>query len=281
MRSNTIIKNRFVHVLYLFFIIFIAFIFFLPIFITILTAIKTNQDLLRNGLWSIPKSLFFGGFKEAWVNRRLSMFFKNSLIIVPPAVLGSLFFSSLAAHAIANFRFVFRKLILIVFIAGMWFPPQIFLIPIYFLAQKLGIYDTYLALVLVQVGYALPFGVLVLSQFFENIPRDVIEAARIDGANEFKVLTKIVWPLSLPALGAVAIFQSTWIWNDFFWNLLMAQSLEIQPIMVGIVASTSGRYVFDWNCQACSLLIAMTVPLLIFIFFQRFFVEGIKMGSIK
>jgi multiple sugar transport system permease protein len=273
-------RNQSTHSILMITLILMTLVFILPILVTILTAFRTNQDILTHGLWSLPRPLYFGGFKATWVERELSMYVKNSFIITIPAVIGVLFVASLTAHAIANFRFAWRKLILILFFAGLWFPPQTFLVPVYRMAQRVGIYDTYLGLILAHIAYAMPFSALVLSQFFETIPKSVIDAARIDGTGEFQILTNIVWPLSIPALGSVAIFQFTWIWNDFYWGLVLSESANVQPVMVGITRAL-GRYVFEWNEQSAASLIAISVPLLVFIFFQRFFIEGMKMGSIK
>jgi multiple sugar transport system permease protein len=261
-------------------LLLLGLIFFLPILVTVLTSIRSNADILKNGLWSVPDPFHLGGFSHTWTYGKMSIYIRNSFIITIPSMLGSLFCSSLAAHAITRFRFRLRNVILILFFAGLWFPPQTFLVPVYFLTTRLGIYDTYLGLIFVHIAYGLPFGVLVLSRFFQAIPFTIIEAARMDGASEVRILAQIVWPLALPALGSVAIFQFTWMWNDFYWGLVMTQSPQVQPVMIGMTA-TLGRYVFDWNGQSAGSIIAMLPPLLLFIFLQRFFIEGVRMGSGK
>jgi multiple sugar transport system permease protein len=170
--------------------------------------------------------------------------------------------------------------VLALFFAGLFFPPQTFMVPVYILTRKLGVYDTYFGLMLVHIAYSLPFGVLTLSRFFSTIPSTLIDAARTDGASETHILVRIVWPLSANAIGAVAVFQFTWIWNDYFWGLVMTQSRNVQPVMVGIT-SAIGRLVFDWNGQSASSAIALIPPLLVFIFLQRIFVEGVRMGGVK
>lgn len=258
-------------------IMVVAALFFLPILVTVFTSIRSNNDILQSGLWALPKPITLDGFVRTWIEGKLGLYIRNSVIITVPSVMGALICASLAAHSLTAFKFRAATFILILFFAGLWFPPQTFLVPIYVLAQKLGIYDTFPGLILVHVAYALPFGTLVLSRFFRTIPPSVLEAARMDGANELAILMRIVWPLAVPALGSVAIFQSTWIWNDFFWGLVMTQSPGVQPVMVGMT-STLGRYVFDWNGQSASAILAMLPPLLVFIFFQRFFIQGVRMG---
>lgn len=262
------------------FLILLAVLFFLPILVTVFTSIRSNNDILNNGLWALPRPVTLDGFVRTWTEGNIGLYIRNSAIITIPSVLGALVFSSLAAHSITAFRFRASTFILILFFAGLWFPPQTFLVPIYVLTQRLGIYDTFPGLILVHIAYGLPFGTLVLSRFFRTIPPTILEAARLDGANEMVVLVRIVWPLAVPALGSVAIFQSTWIWNDFFWGLVMTQSPGVQPVMVGMT-STLGRYVFDWNGQSAGAILAMLPPLLVFVFFQRFFIQGVRMGHSK
>lgn len=258
----------------------LALVFLLPIIVAVLTSIRTNNDILNNGLWALPESVVFDAFERTWTEGKIGLYMRNSVIVTIPSVLGALFCASLAAHAITAFRLKGATFVLMLFFAGLWFPPQTFLVPIYLLTQSLGIYDTFAGLILVHIAYALPFGVLVLSRFFRTIPATILEAARIDGASEVTILGRIVWPLALPALGSVAIFQSTWIWNDFFWGLVMTQSPHVQPVMVGIT-STLGRYVFDWNGQSASAILAMLPPLLVFLFLQRYFIQGVRMGASK
>jgi multiple sugar transport system permease protein len=258
----------------------LAFCVLLPILVTFLTAIRSNGDILKNGLWSPPRPLFLGGFAGVWTTGKLGLYIRNSFIITLPSVLGSLFCSSLASYAISRFQFRMKNIVFLLFFAGLWFPPQTFLIPIYFLAQKLRVYNTFQGMILVHVAYALPFAVLVLSRFFAAIPSSIIEAARIDGAREAFILARIVVPLAIPAFASVAIFQFTWVWNDFFWGLVMTQSPGVQPVMIGMT-STLGRYVFDWNGQSVGAVLAMIPPLLIFVFLQRFFIEGVRMGAGK
>lgn len=258
----------------------LALIFALPIVTTFFTAIRSNGEILTEGLWALPRSFYLEGFYIAWTKGQMGLYIKNSFIITIPSVLGAIVCSSFAAHALTRFRFPAQNVILIMFFAGMWFPPQTFLVPVYLLTQRLRIYNRYLGLIAVHISYSLPFGVLVLSRFFNTIPNALVEASRIDGASEIRILTRIVWPLAVPALASVAIFQFTWIWNDFFWGLVMTQSPRVQPVMVGMT-STLGRFVFDWNGQSASAMLALLPPLVLFILLQKYFLEGVRMGAGK
>lgn len=257
-----------------------ALVYLFPLLSTVLSAFRTNGDILRNGIFSLPRSWYFGGFSAVWIDGNLATLIKNSAIVAFSAVLLAVLCASLAGHAMAQFRFRLKTLILLAFLSGLFFPAQLYLIPIYKLANRLGIYNTYHGLILVHLAYHLPFSTFLLLGFFRTLPSDFLDAARIDGAGEVKIFIRIVLPLSIPTMGATAILLFTWIWNDFFWGLAMTQGLESETIMVGL-SRFSGRLVFNWNQQAAGSLIAMLPPLLIFIAFQRAFIKGVRMGGIK
>lgn len=258
----------------------IAMVYLLPLSVGILAAFRTNADLLNNGFLSLPHPWYIGGFNTVWSEGNLDLYLRNSAVVTGFAVLGTLVCASLAAYVIARFEFPLKKFVLLLFLAGLFFPPQIYIIPIYFLSTKFGIYNTYYGLILVHIAYQLPFSILFLRSFFHTIPSDLLDAARIDGAGEARILTRIVLPLSIPAMGAMAILLFTWIWNDFFWALAMSHSTKAQTIMVG-VAQFRGRLVVNWNREATSSLIAMLPPLITFVIFQRFFIKGVRMGGVK
>jgi ABC-type glycerol-3-phosphate transport system permease component len=163
---------------------------------------------------------------------------------------------------------------------GLFFPPQVYIVPVYFLANSLRIYNTYYGLIAVHIAYQLPFSILMLRGFFRTIPSSFIDAARIDGASDIHILLRIVLPLSLPDLGSLSILLFTWIWNDFFWTLSMSHTKDTQTIMIGISAFR-GRLAYSWNSEAASSMISMFPPLVVFFLFQKLFVKGIRSGGIK
>lgn len=257
-----------------------AFAYLSPIITTVLAAFRTDADLLRNGAFSWPRPLYLKGFAEVWREGNLEKYVRNSLIVTFTATMAALVCASLAAYALARYTFRLQTVVLMLFLAGLFFPPQVYIVPIYFLANKLRLYNTYAGLIAVHLAYQLPFSILVLRGFFKTIPTALLDAAHIDGAGELKILLKIVLPLSVPSLGAMAILLFTWIWNDYFWALSMSHSVKAQTIMIGI-AAFRGRLALSWNSEAASSLIAMLPPFIMFFAFQRMFIKGIRMGGIK
>ncbi len=258
----------------------VAVMFILPLLATLSMAFKSNEEILNFGILSIPKKITGAGFYRAFFYSNIGVFIKNSIIITVFAVIGSILLSSFVGFSIIRYSFKLKGAVLILFFAGTWFPAQTFLVPVYFLMQKLGLYDTRVGLIIAHIAYSLPVAVLIISSFFQSIEKSILEAAIIDGANDLQLLFKIVMPISVSALLSVAILQFAWIWNDLFWGLTITQSPDIQPVMIGIT-STMGRYVFDWNGDAASALIAAIGPLFIFIFLQKYFLDGMRMGASK
>jgi len=251
-----------------------------PLAVTLLSAFRTDADIMRNGLLGLPNPWYVGGFSTVWHEGNLRAYMRNSALVTVPAVIATLLCASLAGFAIARYPFRWRNVVLVYFLVGLFFPPQIYVIPVYFLANKLGIYNRIIGLVLVHIAYQLPFAILVLRGFFRTIPIDLLDAARIDGASELRILAQVVLPLSVPALAAMGILLFTWIWNDFFWAFAMTHSKQAQTIMVA-VSMFRGRLVENWNRECAASLIAMLPPLLTFAVFQRYFIKGVRLGGVK
>jgi len=258
----------------------VALLYLAPLVAALLAAFRSDADILRNGFLALPRPWYFGGFPQAWEQGDLGVLLKNSAIITLLSVPLTVLCASLSGYALSRFRFRFRTAILLLFMSGMFFPAQVYVIPIYMLANSIGIYDHFIGVILVHLAFQLPFSTLFLLSFFRTLPAGLLDAARIDGAGELRILLRIVMPLSTSALGGIAILLFTWIWNDFFWGLSMTQSLGTRPIMLGL-ASFSGRLTFNWNAQAAASLIAIFPPLLIFVLFQRTFMKGVRMGGMK
>ena len=262
------------------FLVSLALVYLAPMFVSVLAAFRTDSDLLSHGFLSAPQEWYLGGFGSVWYEGNINLYMRNSAIVTLSAVLMTVCGACLAGYALSRFRFRGQGVLLLVFMAGLFFPPQIYIVPIYRLAVSLHIYNTYLGLVLVHVAYQLPFSIMLLRSFFKTIPTSLLDAARIDGAGELRILVRIVLPLAVSALGALTILLFTWVWNDFFWALAMSHTTKAQTVMVGI-SQYSGQLAVNWNQEAASSLIAMLPPLVVFLLFQKFFIKGVRMGGIK
>ena len=263
-----------------FFMTLLVILYSLPLLGVLLTSLKTTEEIARQGLWNLPDVLNWSNFSNAWLQGNGRVFMVNSFLVTIPATIGSITLGVLAGYTFAKLPFPGSNLLFMLIIAGMFFPPQIVLIPLFRFFNAIGLYDTLWPMIIVHIAFGLPICTLLLRNFFSSIPNAIRESAIIDGANEFQVLTRIILPVSMPALAVLATLQFTWIWNDFLWPLIFTQSDRWKTIMVGLVA-LKGQYSVAYGVQGAMALIASVPTLVIFIFFQRYFIRGLTMGAVK
>jgi alpha-glucoside transport system permease protein len=186
--------------------------------------------------------------------------------------------ASLAAYAFAWLEFPGRDWLFVLVIALLVVPIQMALIPLFGLYNDIGIFDTVLSLILFHAAFGLPFAVFLLTNFFAGIPRELLEAARIDGASELRIFLRVVLPLGLPAIASLAIFQFLWTWNDLIVALTMAR--DTQPITVAIFTQLR-QFGSNIDLIAPASFVSLAIPLALFFAFQRYFVQGLLAGAVK
>ncbi len=262
------------------FIYALTLLWLVPVLAALITSLRTNNDILTRGFWSMPNVLTLKNFGEAWTRGGLTHYLPNSFIITLPSLVLTLLFSSLAGYALSRFRFRGDRLILFVFVAGMMLPFQILLLPVFRLVNALGLYNTYWALIIFHTAFQMGFCTFVLRNYMRTIPGEILEAARMDGCSEFRIYRQIMMPLTLPALAALATLEFTWIFNDFLWALILVQNDKLKPVTTGL-AALRGQYVMDWTVIISGSLIATLPTVLVFLFLQRYFIAGLTLGATK
>jgi alpha-glucoside transport system permease protein len=206
--------------------------------------------------------------------------FLNSLLISIPSTLLPLAVCSLAAYAFSWLKFPFRDTIFLVIVALMMVPVQVAFLPLQQLFRPFQLTQGFIGIWLAHTAFAIPFGVFLLRNFFITLPRDLIEAARIDGSSTLGVFRTIVVPLSVPAIAAYGIFQFLWVWNDLLMALIFVGNSANLPMTVKIT-TLLGTYGTEWHLLAASAFLLMFVPLAVFFSLQRYFVQGLLAGSVK
>jgi len=252
----------------------------LPVFGVILTSIRSKEDVLYNGYIALPKPITFSSYIEAWVQGNVSVYLLNSFLITIPALFATIFLSSLSAYALARIRFRGSRWILMLYISGMMLPYQIIILPVFQLSVALGIYNTLWAVIFVHTAFQMAFCTFVLRNFMVTLPGEIMEAARMDGCTDFGIYRRIVMPLTLPALAALATLEFTWIFNDFIWSLVLLQDDSLRPVTAGL-ATLIGQYNTNWSVVVAGSLIASIPTMIVFILLQRYFIQGLTMGSVK
>lgn len=251
----------------------------LPLLWTLSLSFRPESSLLRSTSGLLPTPFTLQNYKNVLFSSLLPRWLLNSIVVATGHVVLVLLLATLAGYAFARLEFPGKRLLFPFALAGMMIPPQVILIPIYLAFADLGWHNSYQALILPGVGTAAPFSLFVMTQFFKAIPRNIEEAARLDGAGDLGVLFRIMLPIGMPALAVVAIIQLTGSWNDFMWPLLSSSKPEWMTLTVGIssMVKTSGGNALLGQTLAAAWSAA--IPVVIFFgFFQKRLVRGISLN---
>jgi len=250
----------------------------------LITSFRPSADMRSTGWWTVLVEPRFttANYERVLAGEGMGEAFLNSIWITVPSTLLPLVVAAMAAFALAWVKFPFRDTIFLLIVAALMVPVQIGFIPLVTAMRESGVplLTTYGGVWLAHTAYALPFGIFLLRNFFITLPKDLIEAARIDGASNLAIFRMIIVPLSVPAIAAYGIFQFLWVWNDLLMALVYTQRNELQPMTVE-VTRLLGTYASEWSLLAAAAFVIMVVPLVVFISLQRFFVQGLLAGSVK
>ncbi len=251
-----------------------------PLVFVVFVAFRTFADITTNGLGSLPRSFSLDGFVTVFTDGLAGGAVWNSVVVTLFTVFFSLLLASWAAFALSQFEIPMRRGILLFMLAGNLLPPQILLIPVARISESLGIADTLFALILVQLAFGLGFYTFVLHGFMRSIPREIFEAARVDGSGELNTYIRIVLPLCRPSLAALGALATTWVWNDLIWALTVLRSEVNFPITAALL-NVQGGFVSQWNVVAAGAMVAAVPTAIVFFAFQKHFVSGLTVGSTK
>ncbi|HPH98173.1 MAG TPA: carbohydrate ABC transporter permease [Anaerolineaceae bacterium] len=244
-----------------------------------LSTFKTEAEIFSVPPTLLPSSFQFDNYVYIWNSLgNFPRFLFNSVFVTASVVILNLFFDSLAAFAFAKLKFPGRDNLFSLFLATMLVPGQVLLIELYRIIQNLGWINSYQALILPSAMSA--FGIFLIWQYMKNIPDDFLEAARMDGANDFDIYLRIYMPLSAPAMAVLAIFTFIGTWNDFLWPLIVTNSEELRTLVVGL-ALMQGNNVMHWTWLMTGAFISVAPVILFYILAQRYFIAGLTAGGVK
>ena len=251
----------------------------IPIIGLVFSAFKTDSEVI-NGPLSLPSEIRIDAFKEAWTTGRFNYFFRNSVIVTIVVVVVSVILATLTGYAFAMLPVPGRKFLYPLMLLGYMVPFEAVIIPLYHMMNRMNLTDTYWALILPQVGLSVSFGTLWMSSFFRAAPRELVDAAAMDGCNRWQVLWRILWPLARPAVLTLVVLVFMWTWNEFLLALVMIQKETMRTLPVGL-AFFQGRYSANIPLMAAGSLIVAAPILLVYILFQRYFIRGMLGGAVK
>ncbi|HJL95128.1 MAG TPA: carbohydrate ABC transporter permease [SAR324 cluster bacterium] len=260
-----------------------------PLYVMIVTSLKTMEEIRQGNLMSLPGNIIFDSWKTAWSGRGgidagnvfLRPFFWNSIKMVVPAVMISTFFGALNGYALTKWRFRGDNVVFLMFLFGCFIPYQAILLPMARTLGVLGISNSITGLVVVHSIYGLSFTTLFFRNYYVSIPDEMIKAARIDGASFFKIFFKVLLPISAPIIVVTVIWQFTNIWNDFLFGSSFSFG-EAAPIQVAlnnmVLTSTSVK---EYNVDMAAAFIAGIPTLLVYVLAGKYFIRGLTAGSVK
>lgn len=230
--------------------------------------------------WLWPHTWAWANYTRVWQGANFALYFFNSAFMTVAAVTTQIFVGAMAGYALARYRFPMRKGLLYYFIAGGVVPGQVVLIPLFILIRFLGLMNTRIGLILVYTAAAQPFVVFNLQAFFRSVPTELEEAARMDGASEFRIFWQIMLPLVRGGIGTMAIFQSMWIWNEFLFALLFASKESLRTLPIGIF-NIIGQYYTEYPVFFAGLMVATMPVVAIYLVTVRYIIRGVRAGAVK
>ena len=249
-----------------------------PLVWLVLTSLR-ERNTIFNGPF-IPARITFKAYPNAWNSIDFCLHFANSAWITTATVVGVLVFSTLAGYAFAKLRFPFKNLIYVILLVTLMMPATALIIPLYLQLKALGLLNTQVGLIMLYVSGSAPFAMFLMRAFFETLPDELMQAARIDGAGEFAIFWRVILPLARPGIAVVVIFQFLSTWNEFIYANTVLQntgSLPLQPVLFSLM----GQYQTNWPMLTAGLTMSIVPVILVYVLMQRQFVAGLTLGAVK
>lgn len=259
----------------------LSLLFSLPLIWAVSTSLKTNSQVYQLPPVWIPNPIQWSNYPEALTHVPFLHYMWNTILITVPSVFGAVLSNAIVAYGFARLRWRYRNLFFILCLSTMMIPYQVIMVPLFIIFKQLNWINTFLPLIVPQF-FGSPYLIFLLRQFFMTIPVELSDAAKVDGASEWVILTRIITPLSVPALAVVALFTFIWAWGDYLGALLYLGREELYTVAIGLSRYQAG----GWSQASWAYLMAASVTsiapiLLIFFFAQRTFIEGITMTGLK
>jgi multiple sugar transport system permease protein len=284
------------------FLIAMVLLWLFPLAWAVFESLRPIGETITNGFVSMPQHLGLENYTTVWTQADLPYFYLNTLVIVVPGVILTLLLASMVAFCCSQFSWKFNLAVLMIFTAGNLLPAQVIIVPLYWIYLNtplvmLGsidigrfsfplfsdnglLYDQYIGIILIHVVFQTGFATFVLSNYMKTITKEITESALVDGANLLRIWWSVILPLCRPALAALATLLFTFMYNDFFWALILLKTGDRRPI-TSALNNLQGEFFINYNLVAAGALLAAIPPVIIFIALQKHFVAGLTLGSTK
>lgn len=276
MYKENLIKKIFIYLALLFGLAFAAF----PIIWMIAMSVRSNLEIFSVPPSLVPKTFSLEAYKKVLSDPTKVKYFFNSYLVAGAVTLVTLTIAAFAAYGFSRFDFKFKKQLNMFIISTQTVPPITLMIPFFGMMVAFKLYDTYMALIITYLALTLPYAILMLTGFFNTLPKEMDEAVLVDGGSRMLALWKVLIPISLPGIVATGLYTFLLSWNEFLFALTLTKSSEIRTIPIGI-QSLMGQHAFEWNEMMAISLMGSLPIMLLFLFFQKYFLAGMTAGSVK
>lgn len=261
------------------FISLIAFIWMVPVIFMVLTSLKETTELYSRSIFSLPETFQWRNYIEAWETGNMSLYIRNSAVISIIKVPLGVFVSALAAFGLSRLNYKFEKSTFVFFVLGMTIPFQAALVPLVIMLSNVGLMNTLTGLIITYLGFGLPFAILMLTGFMKGIPKELDEAAKIDGCTNLGLFFKVILPVTKPALAALFIFDFLATWNEFLLAQVFINSDSMRPVTAGLM-QFQGQHATNWPVMLAGVLLSVLPVLIVYVMFQKHFTQGLA-GAVK
>lgn len=276
MKENKIIYKISIYFLLIIWLVITGY----PIIFLLQNSFKGNIEFFTSAVWSLPESFKLDNYIAVMIDSGFYLYFINSIIVCTISVIIIILTSALAGYAIGRINFKYSNIVFMFFVAGMMIPIHSTLIPVYKMTLSLGLYNTLSALIGPYIAFSLPVSIFILTGFIREIPVELEEAAIIDGASYYQLFSRIVFPLTKPAVSTVAIYNFTLLWNEFAYALVLTSSPEKRILTLGLFEFQSA-YGVDIPKTLTALLLSFLPLLIVYVFFQEKIIKGMTAGALK
>ncbi|AUQ53428.1 carbohydrate ABC transporter permease [Phaeobacter inhibens] len=253
----------------------------LPLIAVAIFSIKPEADFTTGNYWGVPSSFEgLSNYGRVFFGSDMPRYLLNSVLITVPTVIGAVALSCMTGFALGVYKFRGNLLLFFMFVAGNFVPFQILMVPVRDLTLDMGLYNTKTGLVLFHIAFQTGFCTLFMRNFIRALPFELIEAARVEGVAEWRIFWFVVLPLMKPAIAALSVLIFTFIWNDYFWAVVLTQGAESQPVTAGIT-SFNAQYRAAYHLMSAGSIVAALPPVAMFFLMQRHFIAGLTLGAVK
>lgn len=276
---NNQIKKRLLNVMYYLILFACMAVVIYPIFLMLATSFKTNPEVMTNPMgW--PKKMNWNGYRQVLSSGNFLRYYGNSAFVTLMSLLVILVTSIMAAYPLSRFRFKFNRTFYVYFLFGIMLPIRLAVVDLFLVLNTINLFDSLWGLILIYSAMGIPFSVFIITGFMQDIPKEIEEAARVDGCSDFRILLQIFLPLVRPAVATALVYNFIPIWNDFYFPLIFIRTEALKTVPLG-TAIFFGQYQTNWPTAFAALNMAIIPPMLFYLLMSKQFIKGLTAGAVK